>query len=75
MDSLLAHTVFNLMFVSFVESKLGSREAVVMYYGMGVVGNVFSVLMTDRPCISSKLFELCRCGIPGDVLDELEIGV
>jgi hypothetical protein len=26
----------------------------VLYYGTGVVGNIFSILMTDRPCISSK---------------------
>jgi hypothetical protein len=53
MDSLIAHTVFNLMVVSFIEEKIGFRETVILYYGTGVVGNIFSIMMTDNPVISS----------------------
>lgn len=55
MDSLLAHTVFNLMVVSFVEEKLGSRETAILYYGTGAIGNIFSMFMSDNPVVSSTL--------------------
>jgi hypothetical protein len=54
MDSLIAHTVFNLMVVSFIEEKIGFRETVILYYGTGVIGNIFSIMMTDNPVISSN---------------------
>jgi|JI6StandDraft_1071083.scaffolds.fasta_scaffold17541_6 membrane associated rhomboid family serine protease len=62
MDSLIAHTVFNLMVMSFIEDKLGFRETVILYYGTGVVGNLFSILMTDNPIVSSTLHSYLDVG-------------
>lgn len=62
MDSLIAHTVFNLMVVSFVEEKLGFRETVILYYGTGVVGNLFSMLMTDSSVVSSNFLSYADVG-------------
>jgi hypothetical protein len=53
MDSLIAHTIFNLMIVSFIEEKIGFCETVILYYGTGVIGNIFSIMMTDNPVVSS----------------------
>ena len=62
MDSLLTHAVFNLMVVSFIESKLGSRDTVVLYYGTGVIGNILSIVMVDDPVISSTVWSYLDVG-------------
>lgn len=56
LDSLLTHTIFNLMVVSFVEEKLGSKQTAIVYYGSGLAGNIFSILFQDTSCVSSNQY-------------------